>query len=141
VNFPFPGGTEPVVFGLHDGAAMFHWHFDTFDLPKLPVPANAPPPKPGTPPPPTGNVLLSTTRTCKNQAFRFKNRIIGFQYHFEMTPEGIEAMLEHGKADAEKVLGPGAADQIRSDTQKYYPAYQRLGDRLIDNIIEFLRLS
>src|SRR3954467_1277572 len=29
LNFPFPGGTEPIVFGLSDGAPMFHWHFDT----------------------------------------------------------------------------------------------------------------
>src|SRR5688572_30975863 len=32
VTFPFPGGTEPVVFGMSDGAPMFHWHADTFDL-------------------------------------------------------------------------------------------------------------
>src|SRR5436853_3744356 len=50
VTFPFPGGTEPIVFGLMDGAPMFHWHYDTFDLPKLPPPPNpAPPPAP--PPP------------------------------------------------------------------------------------------
>src|SRR3954463_5040286 len=29
VTFPFPGGTEPIVFGGIDGAPMFHWHFDT----------------------------------------------------------------------------------------------------------------
>jgi GMP synthase (glutamine-hydrolysing) len=52
VTFPFPGGTEPIVFGMADGAPMFHWHHDTFDLPKLPPPANPPPA--GGPPPPTG---------------------------------------------------------------------------------------
>jgi GMP synthase (glutamine-hydrolysing) len=139
VTFPFPGGTEPIVFGMHDGAMMFHWHFDTFDLPKLPAPPNAPPPP--APAPPTGNVLLSSTRTCKNQAFRFKNRLIGFQYHFEMMPESIEAMLQHGAADIDKVLGPGGADQVRADTRKYYPAYERLGNRLLNNLIEFLRLA
>src|SRR5205085_327565 len=82
VTFPFPGGTDPIVFGLNDGAQMFHWHFDTFDLPKLPPPANpAPPPAP---PPPTGNALISSSRGCKNEAFRFKNRLFGFQYHMEM---------------------------------------------------------
>jgi len=34
VMFPFPGGTEPVVLGLMDGLDV-HWHYDTFDLPKL----------------------------------------------------------------------------------------------------------
>src|SRR3954466_3236064 len=89
VSFPFPGGTEPIVMGLMDGAPMFHWHFDTFDLPKLPPPPNpAPPPAP---PPPSGNALLSSTKSCKNQAFRFKNRLFGFQYHVEMDESGIDA--------------------------------------------------
>src|SRR3954463_11535453 len=35
VTFPFPGGTEPIVFGCYDGAMMFHWHADTFDVPRL----------------------------------------------------------------------------------------------------------
>lgn len=140
VTFPFPGGTEPVLYGLHDGTRMFHWHFDTFDLPKHPVPANAPS-GPGIPAPPTGNALLSSTRACRNQAYRFKNRLLGFQYHFEMTPAAIEAMLVHGKGDMEKVLGAGGTEQIRSDTSKYYPEYERLGDRLIRNLIQFLDLA
>lgn len=138
VTFPFPGGTEPVVFGLHDGARMFHWHFDTFDLPKLPAPANLP--SPPAPAPPTGNALLSSTRICRNQAFRFKNRIFGFQYHFEMTPEGIEGMLQHGEADVLKVLGPDGAAKIRRDTAEYYQGYERLGNRVIVNLVEFLKL-
>ena len=78
VNFPFPGGTEPIVMGLIDGTPMFHWHFETFDLPKLPAPPNpAPPPAP---PPPTGNALLTSSKLCRNQAFRFKTRLFGFQF-------------------------------------------------------------
>ena len=139
VFFPFPGGTEPVVYGMHDQAMMFHWHFDTFDLPKLPPPLNAPPPP--APAPPTGNALLSSTRTCRNQAFRFKNRLLGFQYHFEMTRPSIQAMLERGAEDINKVLGSGGVERIRSDTEKHFPAYERLGNRLINNIVEFLELN
>src|SRR5689334_22650057 len=117
VQFPFPGGTDPIVFGLSDGSPMFHWHFDTFDLPKLPAPANPPPPP--APPPPTGSVLLSSTRTCKTQAFRFKNRLYGFQYHFEMTEAGIEAMLANRKEDVTKVLGPDGEAKIREETKKF----------------------
>lgn len=139
VNYPFPGGTEPPVYGMHDGGMMFHWHFDTFDLPRLPAPANPPPPP--APAPPTGNALLASTRTCRNQAFRFKNRLLGFQYHFEMTREGIEAMLTHGKSTVEQVLGPNGIDQVRADTTKHFPAYERLGNTMIRNIVEFLKLT
>jgi GMP synthase-like glutamine amidotransferase len=137
VAFPFPGGTEPIVFGLSDGAPMFHWHFDTFDLPKLPAPANpAPPPAP---PPPTGNALISSTRTCKNQAFRFKSRLFGFQYHFEMTEAGIEALLANRKEDVVKVLGSDGEAKVREETKKLYPRHARLGDRVLQNFVQFLK--
>jgi len=135
VTFPFPGGTEPMVFGLPDGSPMFHWHLDTFDLPALP-PKDQPP---GAPPAPTGSVLLSSSRLCKNQAFRFKTRLFGFQYHFECTQAEIEGLLEHDRTSWEKVLGGGGAEQIRSETRNHYARYARLGDRLLTNFVQFLR--
>ena len=138
VTFPFPGGTEPMVLGMMDGAPMFHWHYDTFDLPKLPPPPNpAPPPAP---PPPAGNALLSSSRACKNQAFRFKNRLFGFQYHFEMEEAGIEAMLAHAKEDLLKVHGPEGEARIRQDTKLHYGRYSRLGDRIVKNFVQFLKV-
>jgi GMP synthase-like glutamine amidotransferase len=137
VTFPFPGGTEPLVMGLVDGAPMFHWHFDTFDLPKLPAAPGAP----AAPPPPTGNALLSSTRTCKNQAFRFRNRLFGFQYHFEMTAEGIEQLVTADRQTCVKVLGPDGPDRIMAATEKNYARYSRLGDRLIRNFVQFLKVS
>jgi GMP synthase-like glutamine amidotransferase len=138
VTFPFPGGTEPIVMGLMDGAPMFHWHFDTFDLPKLPGPANpAPPPAP---PPPTGNALLSSTRTCRNQAFRFKTHLFGFQYHFEFTPADVEAVVANSDERAKAVLGVDGAAKIVAETEKVYSRYQRLGDRVIKNFVQFLKV-
>jgi GMP synthase (glutamine-hydrolysing) len=136
VAFPFPGGTEPMVYGMTDGAPMLHWHSDTFDLPKLPAPANpAPPPAP---PPPSGNSLLSSSRTCKNQAFRFKNRLFGFQYHIECTEPDIEALLANDR-DGVAALGPDGAATVREGTGKFYPRYARLGDRLLTNYVQFLK--
>ncbi|QOV88027.1 type 1 glutamine amidotransferase [Humisphaera borealis] len=137
VSFPFPGGTEPIVFGMTDGAPMFHWHYDTFDLPKLPPPAEA---KPGGPPPPTGNALLSSTAKCRNQAFRFKNRLFGFQYHFEFTEKDIDQVLSTNRADVDKHMGDYGAAQIRDETKKYYVRYARLGERLLKNWVQFLRV-
>jgi len=138
ITLPFPGATDPINFGLMDGAMMFHWHFDTFDLPRLPGPAN--PPAATAPPPPTGNVLLASTRTCKNQAFRFRNRLFGFQYHFEFTPADIGAVVANASPEAMKVIGPEAATRIRQETEKYYPRYARLGDRILGNFVEFLKV-
>ncbi len=138
VTFPFPGGTEPIVFGCYDGAMMFHWHRDAFDLPKLPAPPNAAPPP--APPPPAGNALLSSSKLCKNQAFRFKNRLFGFQYHFEFTPADIAALLESAGDEDRRLLGPGGPEQVRRDTEKHYPRYARLGDRILQNFVQFLKV-
>jgi GMP synthase-like glutamine amidotransferase len=134
VTFPFPGGTEPIVLGMMDGAPMFHWHFDTFDLPKLPPPPGAPPNAS------TGSALLSSSRVCKNQAFRFKNRLFGFQYHIESTQTEIEAMVAAGRQDAQKLLGPDGDTKIRQETAKNYSRYDRLCERLFGNFVEFLRI-
>ncbi len=138
VTFPFPGGTEPMVMGMVDGSPMFHWHYDTFDLPRLPPPPNAPPPP--APPPPTGNSLLSSSKLCKNQAFRFKTRLFGFQYHFEMTEEDIAAMVASGQQDIQKVLGADGVNKIRSETARNYSRYARLGERLVKNFVQFLKV-
>ncbi len=138
VTFPFPGGTEPIVMGMTDGAMMFHWHVDTFDLPRLPAPPHAPPPP--APPPPSGNALLSSSKSCKNQAFRFKNRLFGFQYHFELTEPDIEKILSAGKDDVSKALPANGERQIRQDTGRYYPRYARLGERIVRNFVQFLKV-
>ncbi len=48
-------------------------------------------------------MLLASSKLCKNQAFRFKNKLFGFQYHLEATPEIIQAMIAQGKDDINKV--------------------------------------
>jgi len=137
VQFPFPGGTEPIVMGMVDGAPMFHWHFDTFDLPKVPAPPNPPP---NVPSPPTGNSLLSSSRNCKHQAFRFRTKLFGFQYHMELDRPGIDALVAGNKEQLNKVLGPDGEKTIRSDTERNYTRYARMGDRILSNFVQFLKV-
>ncbi len=120
-----------------DGTPMFHWHFDTLDLPKLPSPASPPPPP--APPPPTGNALLSSSRICKNQAFRFKTKLFGFQYHFEFTNEDIEKLVANDRETATQVLGPDAESKVREETKRNYAAYARAGEKLVLNFVQYLK--
>ena len=135
VNLPFPGGTEPLMFGVMDGTPMFHWHFDTFDLPAFPKPQNPPP----GPPPPTGNALMSSTRTCRNQAFRFKNRLFGFQYHIELDRAGIAQIIAGNREQAVQVLGSDAEAKINADTERFYPRYERATNKILTNFVQFLK--
>ena len=54
----------------------FHWHGDTFDIPKRAV-------------------RLASSTACRNQAFAWRDRVVGLQFHLEYTPDSIRAMLEH----------------------------------------------
>ncbi|OVE78411.1 hypothetical protein BVX98_00175 [bacterium F11] len=85
--------SDPVFKGTKKDFLAFHWHGDTFDLPK-------------------GAIHLAKTSRCRNQAFRYGKTTYGFQFHLETNPEMIhqwigspegKAMLESAGEDASKV--------------------------------------
>jgi GMP synthase-like glutamine amidotransferase len=55
--------------GLHT-EVMFHWHGETFDVPK-------------------DAELLASSSACRHQAFRWGDRVYGLQFHLEVTPTMI----------------------------------------------------
>jgi len=57
-----------------------------------------------------------------------------------MDEAGIEAMLAHARDDVTKVLGPDGERTIRDDTARYYARYRRLGDRILGNFVQYLKL-
>jgi len=73
---------------------VFHWHGDTFDLP-------------------IGTVLLASSEQYKNQAFRHKNNVYGFQFHIEVEKEMIREWLEDR---------PGI-NSIMRETDRIYDEY------------------
>jgi GMP synthase (glutamine-hydrolysing) len=129
ITLPFPGGTEPIVMGVSDGTPMFHWHWEGFDVPRLPLP----------PPAPAGSALLCSTKACKNQAFRFKNRMFGFLFHMELTPGDIEAIVASATEQQRSLLGSGGVEALRKETETNQGRYRRLGDRIIRNFVQFTK--
>ena len=106
---------EPSLRGLRVEETLLHWHGDTFDLP-------------------AGAVHLAATPICPNQAFQIRNRLFGLQFHCELGADTIAAWV---RDDADYVLGangPGGAEQILADTQRFMPEAARAGDRLLRNI-------
>jgi hypothetical protein len=57
-----------------------------------------------------------------------------------MDEAGIEAMLKNARDDVAKVLGPDGENKVRSDTKQYYPRHARLGDRILKNYVQFLKV-
>ena len=54
----------------------FHWHGDTYDLPK-------------------GAVLLASSEATKNQGFIIDNRVVGFQFHLETTFKSAKDLIDN----------------------------------------------
>jgi len=55
---------------------VFHWHSDTFDLPK-------------------GAIALASSAACLNQGFIWQNRVVALQFHLETTRKNVQDLVEH----------------------------------------------
>jgi GMP synthase-like glutamine amidotransferase len=59
-------------------SVVFQWHGDTFSVL------------------PSGATVLAKSGVCAHQAFVYKKRVFGFQFHLECTQEGIEGLVANG---------------------------------------------
>lgn len=68
---------------LKEELSVFHWHGDTFDLPK-------------------NSINFFESEGCKNQAFTYKEKILGLQFHLEVTKNSLNEMIKNGKNELVK---------------------------------------
>lgn len=68
-------GNHPLAHHF-DNLVAFHWHGDTFDIP-------------------AGAHHIARSECCENQAFIYRDRVLGLQFHLEFTPETVRRLVEH----------------------------------------------
>jgi len=82
----FPIAKQPQANGsslgrvLPEELTVFHWHNDTFAVPE-------------------GAKSLYRSQDCENQGFVLHDRIVGLQFHFEMTPQSVTDLVLHSGND------------------------------------------
>lgn len=90
----------------------FHWHGDTFELP-------------------AGAVHLGRSEACANQGFLHADRVLGLQFHLEMTPAGAQGLVDCHRDQ----LGTGTFSQTETQllaADEHFNQTNRLMAQLMD---------
>lgn len=98
-----------------DRFPAFHWHGDTFAIPP-------------------GAVRLASSEACENQAFQYRDRVVGLQFHWDYSLAGVQRMICH--CGNELVDGPAI-----QQTQQLLAAPERLGrtQELLDQLLDTMQ--
>jgi len=83
VDLTKEGTADPLFLRMQNPQDVFHWHGDTFKIPEE-------------------GILLATAPTCKNQAFKIRERAYGLQFHIEVTEKEVCQWPEDYKEDLEE---------------------------------------
>lgn len=85
---------------------------------------------------PPGARLIASSAKCKVQTWALGLRSYGFQYHPEVSTDVIDAWI---RDEPEALMEAGlTAEQLREQIAKHYAAFERLTDRLFEQIALFL---
>jgi GMP synthase-like glutamine amidotransferase len=108
-------GNNKNLFQFPDSAIVFHWHGETFDLPK-----NA--------------HLLASSQACVNQAFQLGDNIIGLQFHLETTPESLNQIAIHCANELIASEFVQSVDEMKKASQADFDGI----NRLMVQVLEFI---
>jgi GMP synthase (glutamine-hydrolysing) len=78
--FPIIGNDDQNFSKHWKTQVVFHWHGDTFGIP-------------------AGAVRLASSEATENQAFLYKEKVVGLQFHLETTEESLLALYENARGE------------------------------------------
>ena len=100
---------------IPDGLQVLHWHGDTFDLP-------------------AGAIHLWCSEVCKNQGFQYDDRIVGLQFHLEMTHDNLKHLIHHCRSEIDDSPYVQAAEFMLSDPERF-ASTNLVMDKVLDCLV------
>ncbi|MCH2171395.1 gamma-glutamyl-gamma-aminobutyrate hydrolase family protein [Myxococcota bacterium] len=119
VSITDAGAGDPLFAHFRATEKVFQWHQDAFEVP-------------------AGAIRLVSSAGCPHQAFRYGERVYGFQFHMEVDERLIERWLAVPLYRQQMRASGGDAnpERIRSDTGLYLSDLSRLSRSTFREFIE-----
>lgn len=112
-----PGARGTPMSRLDQRSVVFHWHGDTFDIPK-------------------DAVHLARSRACENQAFALGKHVIALQFHLEVATPQIEKLVmncAHELVDTPYVMDPR---EMMDLAPRFVPPLNAMLYRFLDAFVQ-----
>jgi GMP synthase-like glutamine amidotransferase len=114
VHFTGPARKHTLFSPLPEEIMVFHWHGETFEIPD-------------------GAIHIAKSEGCINQAFIFNNKVLAFQFHFEMTEDAILKLTEEGNGELIPAKYIQNGGEIR-DRREYISSANNCLKIILDNL-------
>jgi GMP synthase-like glutamine amidotransferase len=105
------------VFQFPEALEVFHWHNETFQLPP-----NA--------------IRFAESDACNNQGFQIGDRVIGLQFHPEVTLETIGLWIEDEGSSLQPSQFVQTSEKMKLLAEDLLPAGQKLLDLILDYLVK-----
>jgi len=93
------GREFPLLAGVPEKFTALHWHKDILEVPR-------------------DGHLLAKSKGCKTQAFRYKDRVMCFQFHLETTAETILDLIKQCRGDIVKGQFVQSPEELEHNSRK-----------------------
>ncbi len=119
VSLTCDGMSDALFAGFEKDITVFQWHGDTFDIP-------------------SGAKRLAESELFPNQAFKIGEKIIGLQFHLEVTEEAAFEWMEEYKEELNSLKDYIDPKKMRNDTTKKIENLKKSAQQFYNNFFKLI---